>query len=575
MSLEAQQIIRMPKEFSNINQDSIRQKGYDIVKNENSNQSSKQSIRKKKLSESIQSMNQKNKIRELDFLNPNAMKQNENLQLSQLNQQTAFQQNLKFEFLNTADRIKEESSLQGFADLQNQISTTFAIQKHHKVKQSNQLVNQNNNVYEKEVLPSQNYSEYQNERILNKSNTFQPNSQSIQNYSNSQNEQQKIQQFNKDKKQNIISKYQGDSLHKYSQISNEQQQQQQQQQYLFENDYIPSNMQKKLNQQYFDENNLLNNNNNNNVISIEAQQSDTKFSFNPNKINNTNSINPYINNTIFNHSSSHVVNDNKGQIEKEICPFNQLQQEIVSQTFALPPVIFTDEEPRYVNAAQFKRMMIMRIKRAARDLKQNKIVPQREIRSKETTEFQQQQQNPQKSKKYKYESRHKHATNRIRDSKGRFIPKDQLQEYLEQLEKEKKQKESLGEQNYQNNLDINPSAQQQQSNQIIQSNQKYNDKCNSTVQREEILQEQEEEKNQQQISEEAKQQNYQNNIFQISQYNQKQSQNSNKNIFAQQQLTYQNSLTCNKNENIKTISQMITEISEINQQSNQQNLKLQ
>lgn len=29
-------------------------------------------------------------------------------------------------------------------------------------------------------------------------------------------------------------------------------------------------------------------------------------------------------------------------------------------------------------------------------------------------------------KKYKYESRHKHATNRIRDSKGRFIPSNRL-----------------------------------------------------------------------------------------------------------------------------------------------------
>lgn len=38
----------------------------------------------------------------------------------------------------------------------------------------------------------------------------------------------------------------------------------------------------------------------------------------------------------------------------------------------MPPVAYSEEEPRYVNAAQFKRMMIMRIKRAARDLKMNK-----------------------------------------------------------------------------------------------------------------------------------------------------------------------------------------------------------
>lgn len=38
----------------------------------------------------------------------------------------------------------------------------------------------------------------------------------------------------------------------------------------------------------------------------------------------------------------------------------------------MPPVAYSEEEPRYVNAAQFKRMMIMRIKRAARDLKMNR-----------------------------------------------------------------------------------------------------------------------------------------------------------------------------------------------------------
>ncbi|KAL4493593.1 hypothetical protein ABPG72_004086 [Tetrahymena utriculariae] len=574
MSLDAQQIIRMPKEFSNITQDSIRQKGYGIAKNENIDQTSKQPNRKKKPSESTQSISQKNKVRDLNFLNGNSIKQNEHLSLNQLNQQSAFQQNIKLEFLNTANRVKEEHSLQGFAELQNQISTTFSIQKHQKAKQSNQIANQNSSMYEKEVLPSQNYQDFQNERFLNKSNIFQANSYCNQNYSNSPNDQQKLQQLNKDKKQSVISKYQGDNFYKYSQISSEQSQQQQ---YLFENDYVAPNIQKKLNQQYFEENSIFNNTNNNNNNSIlEAQQSDTKFSFNPNKINNINSMNPYMNNTIFNHSSSHPVNDNNGLIEKEICPFNQLQQEIVSQTFALPPVIFTDEEPRYVNAAQFKRMMIMRIKRAARDLKQNKIVPQREIRSKEMTEFQQQQQNPQKSKKYKYESRHKHATNRIRDSKGRFIPKDQLQEYLEQLEKEKEQIESLGEQNYQNNININPNAQQSQSNQITQNNQKYDKKCNSSEQREEIQQEEEEEK-QQYNSEEAKSQNYQSANIQTSQYNQQQSHSSNKNLFAQQQYQqpFQNISTFNKEENIKTISQMITEIGEINQQSSQQNQKLQ
>ncbi|KAL4444760.1 hypothetical protein ABPG74_015968 [Tetrahymena malaccensis] len=555
MSLDAQQIIRMPKEFSNITQDSIRQKGYGIAKDENINQSSKQPNRKKKTSESTQSISQKNKVRDLDILNGNSMKQNEQLKLNQLNQQQAFQQNIKLEFLNVADRIKEENSLQEFADLQNQISTTFTIQKHQKAKQSNSIANQNINMYEKEVLPSQNFQDCQNERMLNKSNIFQVNSMGIQNYSNSPNDQQKLQQLNKDKKQNIISKYQGDNLHKYSQISNEQQLQQQQ--YLFENDYIVPNIQRKLNQQYFEENSIFNNNNINNSI-LEAQQSDTKFSFNPNKINTTNSMNPYLNNTIFNNSSSHVTNDNNGIIEKEICPFNQLQQEIVSQTFALPPVIFTDEEPRYVNAAQFKRMMIMRIKRAARDLKQNKVVPQREIRSKDMAEFQSQQQNPQKSKKYKYESRHKHATNRIRDSKGRFIPKDQLQEYLEQLEKEKKQKESLGQQNYQNSLDIISDK-----------------KGNSIEQLEKMQQEEEEEKSQQYNSEEAKSQNYQNNNYQTTQYNQQQSHTQNNNLFTQQQQQlqpFQNTLTSNKDENIKTISQMITEL---NKQSSQQNQKLQ
>ena len=65
-------------------------------------------------------------------------------------------------------------------------------------------------------------------------------------------------------------------------------------------------------------------------------------------------------------------------------------------------------EPRFVNAAQYHRMMIMRIKRARKQIQQQAL----------------QLQNKFSDKGYIYESRHKHAKNRVRTADGKFTKKN-------------------------------------------------------------------------------------------------------------------------------------------------------
>ncbi|CAD8138395.1 unnamed protein product [Paramecium octaurelia] len=90
---------------------------------------------------------------------------------------------------------------------------------------------------------------------------------------------------------------------------------------------------------------------------------------------------------------------------------NQGKQEEKNQ-HKIPIIIQYEQEPRYVNQKQYRRIMIRRIKRAQQALKLE------ELRTKQATKVL-----DKSNQKYIYESRHQHALKRERGPDGKFLKK--------------------------------------------------------------------------------------------------------------------------------------------------------
>ncbi|CAD8055725.1 unnamed protein product [Paramecium sonneborni] len=86
------------------------------------------------------------------------------------------------------------------------------------------------------------------------------------------------------------------------------------------------------------------------------------------------------------------------------------QEEKIQPKF--PIIIQYEQEPRYVNQKQYRRIMIRRIKRAQQALKLE------ELRKEQATKVL-----DKSNQKYIYESRHQHALKRERGPDGKFLKK--------------------------------------------------------------------------------------------------------------------------------------------------------
>ncbi|EPZ32418.1 hypothetical protein ROZALSC1DRAFT_29424 [Rozella allomycis CSF55] len=97
-------------------------------------------------------------------------------------------------------------------------------------------------------------------------------------------------------------------------------------------------------------------------------------------------------------------------------------RDIMMQRVALPATV-VEEEPMYVNAKQYQRILKRRIARAKYEAARKKSM---------------------EKKPYLHESRHKHAMRRLRGPGGRFLT---AAEIAEMKKKEKEQSEAGGNQN--------------------------------------------------------------------------------------------------------------------------------
>ncbi|GMF11133.1 unnamed protein product [Phytophthora lilii] len=102
----------------------------------------------------------------------------------------------------------------------------------------------------------------------------------------------------------------------------------------------------------------------------------------------------------------------QADLQAQLALFQQQQQQYIQQLTMFPrpstpnSAEATEEEPVYVNAKQYHRIMIRRQQRAKLEAKLG---------------------NPRQRKAYLHDSRHKHAMRRPRGPGGRFLTKDEIQ----------------------------------------------------------------------------------------------------------------------------------------------------
>ncbi|RLN79668.1 hypothetical protein BBJ28_00011280 [Nothophytophthora sp. Chile5] len=105
-------------------------------------------------------------------------------------------------------------------------------------------------------------------------------------------------------------------------------------------------------------------------------------------------------------SNTETPQPNAADLQAQLALFQQQQQQYIQQLVGWTAAEVVEEEPVYVNAKQYHRIMIRRQQRAKLEAKLG---------------------NMRQRKAYLHDSRHKHAMRRPRGPGGRFLTKDEIQ----------------------------------------------------------------------------------------------------------------------------------------------------